>query len=77
MMGRIAETLLYIDEIKKEYVEVFTLLSRKNLADFAGITTESAVKMLKMLDKEGVIKLEGKDVELLNKPYLLELSKKG
>ncbi|NQU52860.1 MAG: Crp/Fnr family transcriptional regulator [Bacteroidetes bacterium] len=77
MMGRVAKTLLYIDEIKTEYKEVFTLLSRKHLADFAGITTESAVKMLKTLDKEAVIKLNGKDIELLNKPYLLSLSKRG
>lgn len=77
MMGRIAESLLYIDSFKKEYKDVFTLLSRKNIADFAGITTESAVKMLKTLDKEGVIHLKGKDIELLNKDYLNNLSLRG
>jgi CRP/FNR family transcriptional regulator len=77
MTGRIAETLLYIDEFKAQYPEIFTLLSRKQIADFAGITTESAVKMLKTLDKEEVIKLEGKDIDLLNKSYLSVLSEKG
>lgn len=77
MMGRIAETLLYINDFKSEYPEVFTLLSRKHLADFAGITTESVVKNLKTLDKEGIIKLEGKYIELLNRPYLEDLKKKG
>ncbi len=77
MMGRIAETLLYIDGFRMEYNEIFTLLSRRNLADFAGITTESMVKTLKSLEKEMVIKLDGKNIELVNKPYLEELSRKG
>jgi len=77
MMGRIAETLLYIEKFKGDTSDVFTLLNRKQLADFAGITTESVVKMLKTLDKEGVIKLEGKDIILNDIPYLEELSRKG
>jgi len=77
MMGRIAEALLYINSFKTENPEIFTLLSRKNLADFAGITTESVVKMLKTLDKENIVKLNGKDIELLDLTYLEDLSKKG
>ena len=46
-MDRMADTLLYIDSLKKEKPEIFQLLSRKDLADFAGISTESAVKLLK------------------------------
>lgn len=77
MMGRIAETLLYIEKFTKEFPEVFTLLSRKQLADFAGITNESVVKMLKALEKDSIIKLEGKDIKLININYLENLSKKG
>lgn len=77
MMGRMAESLLYINSLKEKYPEIFTLLSRKHIADFAGITTESAVKILKSLENEKVINLNGKDVEFLNIPYLNELSIKG
>ncbi len=77
MMGRMAESLLYINTMKEHYPEVFTLLSRKHIADFAAITTESAVKILKTLDKEGIIKLDGKDISLLNEPYLHDLKLKG
>ncbi len=77
MIGRIAQTLLYIDSFKELHNGVFTLLSRKHLADFAGTTTESTVKILKTLDKESIIKLNGKDIELLNKPYLEDLRIKG
>lgn len=77
MMGRMAESLLYIDGFKEHYPEIFTLLSRKHIADFAGITTESAVKILKTLDKEQIIQLDGKDITLLNKSNLHDLSLKG
>jgi hypothetical protein len=45
MHGRIADALLYIDGLKAENPEIFQLLSRKDMADFAGISTESAEKL--------------------------------
>lgn len=77
MNGRIADTLLYIDSLKPGNPEVFQLLSRKDMADFAGISTESAVKLLKSFEKDGLIELHDKDIELINHRELLEISKKG
>lgn len=77
MNGRIADTLLYIDGLKPEHPEIFQLLSRKDLADFAGISTESAVKLLKSFEKDGLIELNEKDIRLVNTAELQEISKKG
>jgi CRP/FNR family transcriptional regulator len=77
MNGRIADTLLYIDSLKTESPEIFQFLSRKDLADFAGISTESAVKLLKNFEKDGLIELNDKDVRIINHKELLEISKKG
>ncbi|MDP2891025.1 MAG: Crp/Fnr family transcriptional regulator [Bacteroidota bacterium] len=77
MNGRIANTLLYIDSLKAENPEIFQLLSRKDIADFAGISTESAVKLLKSFEKDGLIKLNEKDIAVVNQKELLEISKKG
>jgi CRP/FNR family transcriptional regulator len=77
MNGRLAETLLYIDGIKEEKEEIFQLLSRKDLADFAGISTESTVKLLKTFEKDGLIKLHEKDIRILKPDTLLEISRKG
>lgn len=77
MNGRLAHTLLYIEACKSEYPEIFQLLTRKDLADFAGISMESGVKLLKSLEKEGVIKLEGKDISVLNRASLEEISRRG
>jgi CRP/FNR family transcriptional regulator len=77
MNGRMADTLLYIDSLKNEKPEIFQLLSRKDLADFAGISTESAVKLLKTFEKDGLIKLKEKDIQIINQNELLEISRKG
>jgi CRP/FNR family transcriptional regulator len=72
-----ADALLYIDSLKNEKAEIFQLLSRKDLADFAGISTESTVKLLKMFEKDGLIKLNEKDLKIVNYDTLRELSKRG
>jgi CRP/FNR family transcriptional regulator len=77
MNGRLAETLLYLNGIKREYPEIFQLLSRKDVADFAGISTESAVKLLKSFEKDGIIELEEKDISILNLETLVEIGKRG
>ena len=77
MNGRLADTLLYVDSLKPENPDVFQLLSRKDIADFAGISTESAVKLLKSFEKDGLIELNEKDIVLLNHRELGEISKKG
>ena len=77
MNGRLAETLLYIDSVREAKAEIFQLLSRKDLADFAGISTESAVKLLKIFEKDGLIELHEKDIKIVKHEALAEISRKG
>jgi len=77
MNGRLADSLLYLDSIRKDYPDIYHLLSRKNIADFAGISTESAVKLLKTLEKEAVITLKDKDIDIEDKSRLDKISKNG
>jgi len=77
MNGRLADTLLYLNGLKVENAEIFQLLSRKDIADFAGISTESAVKLLKIFEKDKLIKLNEKDINILDNDVLQEISKKG
>ena len=77
MNGRLAESLLYLNGLKKEHPEIFQLLSRKDVADFAGISTESAVKLLKNFEKDGLIELNEKDIIIVSQHGLNEIGKKG
>lgn len=77
MNGRMAETLLYIDSLKSDNNEIFQLLSRKDLADFAATSTESTVKLLKSFEKDGLIVLEEKDIRLFDYEAMREISRRG
>jgi CRP-like cAMP-binding protein len=77
MNGRLADALLYLSPQEFSGVNIFSALSRKDLAEFAGISTESTVKLLKSFEKDGLIKLKEKDIILLNREALKEISRRG
>jgi CRP/FNR family transcriptional regulator len=77
MNGRLADTLLYLNEEQLSHEDVFTLLTRKDIADFAGISVESTVKLLKTFEKDGLIRLEDKNILIIDRSALLEVSKRG
>lgn len=77
MNGRLAGSLLYLNSLKENQPTIFQLLTRKELADFAGISTESTVKLLKTFEKEGLIKLQEKDILLLDVDSIEGIYKRG
>ncbi len=77
MHGRIADVLLYLNALNTPDEHIFPLLSRKDIADFAGLSTETTVKLLKGLEKDGIIHLAEKDIEILLPEALIEISKRG
>lgn len=77
MHGRLAGTLLYLNALKETLPNIFQLMTRKDLADFAGISTESTVKLLKSFEKEGLLELQEKDIVLLDVDHLKEIQKRG
>lgn len=77
MNGRLAGSLLYLNSLKAHQPNIFQLLTRKDLADFAGISTESTVKLLKTFEKEGLIELQEKDIILMNTENITDIFKRG
>ncbi len=77
MRGKLASSLLYLsqDDFLKE--DIFNCLTRQDIADFASISTESAIKFLKELEKEKILKLKGKNIEILDLEKLESISKNG
>ena len=53
------------------------VVRQNGFADFAGISTESAVKLLKSFEKDGLIQLKDKDVIVLDFDKLHEISLRG
>lgn len=77
MRGKLASAILYLSD--KEFAEesLFQYLTRQDIADFASITNESAIKFLKEFEKEGIVKLDGKNIIIIKEEELLLLSKNG
>lgn len=77
MRGKLASSLLYLSSEEFLEEDVFQYLTRHDIADFASITIESAVKFIKEFEKEGILKLKGKDIKIINKDELEEIAKRG
>lgn len=77
MNGRIADALLYLSPENFDGEDIIALLSRKEIAEFAGLTSESTVKVLKSFEKDGLIRLDDKRIEILDSERLTEISKNG
>ncbi len=75
MRGKLASGLIYLSQNDFLKEDVFELLTRQDIADFASISTESAIKFLKEFEKEEIIKLEGKNIKITDVEKLTIISK--
>lgn len=76
-IGRIADAILFFaDEIYKS--NTFTLpVSRQDLADLAGITRESASRILTNFHNEEILQINSRQITIINEPLLRQISEKG
>lgn len=77
MRGKLASALLYLSSNEFKNEDVYEYLTRQNIADFASISVESAVKFLKEFEKEGIISLEGKRINILERKILEDINFRG
>lgn len=76
-LGRISEALLYLS------VEIYgsddfeLTLSKKELADMTGMSTESSFRILKELNDDKKINIDKKKIAILDKNYLKQMSEVG
>ena len=77
MHGRMANTLLYLNSEEFNGKNLFSYISRKDIAEFACISTESVVRILKEMKNEGIIKLKDKDIEIVKPDVLERINKCG
>ena len=73
---RLAETLLHLEEVfgvdNEDFIDV--ILTREEIANTIGTATESAIRLLSNLKKDGVIDLHGKRIKISNKSALKNIS---
>ena len=77
MRGKLASALLYLSQEEFMKKNIFEFLTRQDIADFASISAESAIKFLKEFEKENIITLNGKNIVVDDAAQLLNISKNG
>lgn len=77
MHGRLADVLLYLSE-RIYFSNHFSLnITRQEIGEMSNMTKESATRILKEFEHAGIIKLETKDITLLDVEKLKQLSLHG
>jgi CRP/FNR family transcriptional regulator len=77
MRGKLASALLYLSSAEFSADDVFSCLTRQDIADFASITVESTVKFLKEFEREGLLKVDGRNIEVVDEKRLRNVEKNG
>lgn len=77
MRGKLATALCYLSQSELLEEKIFSYLTRQDIADFASITTESAIKFLKEFEKENTLSLKGKNITIIDHAKLQDTAKNG
>ncbi len=73
-LGRLAETLIYLSDDIFNGKIVTTNVSRKDIAELAAMSTESAVRFLSDLKKDKIIEISSNAIDIKNRDVLRIIS---
>ena len=77
LRGRVAYLLIYFSETIFHLTEFDLPLSRKEMADYVGMTTENVIRTLSEFRKDGILKIYGKTIQIANMDSLRSISEFG
>jgi CRP/FNR family transcriptional regulator len=77
MHGRLADVILYLCSPIFENTNIFEYLSRKDIAEIAGMSVEGSIRLLTEFKNDGLINIEGKQISINNMELMQRLSEIG
>lgn len=77
LKGRIAHVLLYFSDYIYRRDEFELPISRREIAEYIGMTTENVIRTLSEFRKDKIIKIFGKDILIADKKRLKSISEFG
>jgi len=77
MTGRIANTLLYLSNNIYDSNNFFTTLSRQDIADLSSVSKESLIRVLKDFKVNGILAINGNQIEIKSLKTLENISRVG
>lgn len=75
--GKLANILLYLNSEEFEGIDIFSYISRKDLAELSGMSVESVVRILSEFSDEKIIAIKGKKIEIIDLERLKIINQKG
>jgi CRP/FNR family transcriptional regulator len=75
--GRVAHVLLYFSKSVYQQPTFQLPVSRREIAEFIGMTTENVIRTLSEFKKDGIIKTFGKAIEIVDQDRLMTISEHG
>jgi CRP/FNR family transcriptional regulator len=75
--GRLADILLCLSDRIFKQSEFKLPLSRQDLADLSGMSSETVIRMLKKFNEEGLIHMDGKALRIIDYEKLQKISETG
>lgn len=77
LKGRVAFLLIYFADTVYRSPEFDLPLSRKEMAEFVGMTTENVIRSLSEFRKDGIIKIYGKTIQVAQMERLKSIAEFG
>ncbi len=77
LKGRVAHVLLYFANYIYSKDEFELPISRREIAEYIGMTTENVIRTLSEFRKDKIIKIFGKDIQIVDKKRLEGISEFG
>jgi len=75
--GKLANTLLYLNREEFKEIDIFSYISRKDLAELSGMSMESVVRILSEFKDENIIEIQGKKIEIKDLERLKMINQRG
>ncbi len=77
LRGRVAFLLIYFSQNVYFSPEFDLPLTRKEMAEFVGMTTENVIRSMSELRRDGILKIYGKTIQIVNMDTLKSISEFG
>ncbi|MDF1575361.1 MAG: Crp/Fnr family transcriptional regulator [Bacteroidales bacterium] len=77
MHGRVADALIYLSQEIYNSPVIGEEISRQDIADYSSISKDSAIRVLKEFERDQIILLNGRKIEVRAPDRLSEISDKG
>jgi CRP/FNR family transcriptional regulator len=77
MHGRMADALIYLSKDIYKGPSIGEEISRMDIAEYTCMSKDSAIRVLKEFERDHIVSLQGKQIEVLDDKRLYEIADKG